>query len=382
MTDFFNLKKRNNNTYSLKIMGAIGDWYDDYIYDGNTIDTTIRDKLDQLPENIKTLEVYINSPGGSVTQGLSIYNQLRTSGLKIRTFNLGETSSISSIIFLAGDERIMPEGTYALIHQPAHLVYQNLREAEENFKQLKAVNESLKSVYMKYINITSDELDKMMESETILTSEHALEIGFATSKTLPQELTIDSTVAYANRVENTYNFLEVQKNLCIAKQKEIFNEVTMTDKTKELLEAKLEALESAKNKIEADFVAYKNTHKEVDIDALRASIKDEIINDLKKIQTVRAKAIEAGFKAEGESIVDIMKNILTEASISKDKIDVFDESQLEVLVDYVVLTQKTKNVDGDYESLADDNKDKHIKPTKSSNIYGNIGSAKYKTKGK
>ena len=38
ISNFFNLKKRNNDTYSLKIMGAIGDWYDDYVYDGNTID--------------------------------------------------------------------------------------------------------------------------------------------------------------------------------------------------------------------------------------------------------------------------------------------------------------------------------------------------------
>ena len=77
-----------------------------------------------------------------------------------------------------------------------------------------------------------------------------------------------------------------------------------------------------------------------------------------------------------------MKNILTEASISKDKIDAFDESQLEVLVDYVISTQKTKSVEDDYKSLADDNKEEPTKSTKSSNIYGNIGSAKAKTKGK
>lgn len=377
MTDFFNLKKRTEDTYSLKIMGSIGDWWDDYIYDGNTIDTTIRDKLDQLPDNIKTLEVYINSPGGSVSQGLSIYNQLKTSGLHIRTYNLGETSSISSIIFLAGEERIMPEGTYALIHQPAHLVYQNLREAEQNVNILKAINESLKAVYLKYINITDDELDTMIASETILTSEHALKIGFATSNKLPQELKIDSSVAYANRIENTHNFLEVQKNLYLAKQNEIFNEVTMTDKNKELLEAKLEAAESAKIKIEAEFNAYKAENEKIDIDAIKNQAKAEVLDELKKLSQIQNKAISFGFKAEGDTTEEVMKNILIEASISKERIETFDKSQLEILVDYVMSTKK--EVD-DYSTLA--NSETTIANTKTtkSNRYSTLGSSKGKGK--
>lgn len=377
MADFFNLKKRTEDTYSLKIMGSIGDWWDDYIYDGNTIDTTIRDKLNQLPDNIKTLEVYINSPGGSVSHGLSIYNQLKTSGLHIRTYNLGETSSISSIIFLAGDERIMPEGTYALIHQPAHLVYQNLREAEQNVNILKAINESLKAVYLKYINITDDELDTMLASETILTSEHALKIGFATSNKLPQELKIDSSVAYANRIENTHNFLEVQKNLYLAKQNEIFNEVTMTDKNKELLEAKLEAAESAKIKIEAEFNAYKAENEKIDIDAIKNQAKAEVLEELKKLSQIQNKAISFGFKAEGDTTEEVMKNILIEASISKERIETFDNSQLEILVDYVMSTKK--EVD-DYSTLA--NSETTIANTKTtkSNRYSSLGSSKGKGK--
>lgn len=379
MSKFFNLKKRTDDTYSIKIMGAIGDWWDDYLYDGNTIDTSIRDKLSQLPNTVKTLEVYINSPGGSVTQGLSIYNQLRTSGLKIRTFNLGETSSISSIIFLAGDERIMPDGTFALIHQPAHLVYQNLREAEQNYNMLKAVNDSLKSIYLKYINISSDELDKLMESETIITSEQGLKIGFATSNTLPHELKIDASVAYANRIANTHNFLEVQKNLCIAKQNEIFNEVNMIDKDKQLLEAKLQALESEKNKIENEFKAYKENHKEIDLEALKLEIRNTILEEFKNIETIKNKAQKVGITAVGETANEIMKNILIEASISKDKIESFDDSQLEILVDYVISNKKEVINNDEYTTLVTDESKSKLTVSKN-NTYANLG--KNKVKGK
>lgn len=379
MSKFFNLKKRTDDTYSIKIMGAIGDWWDDYLYDGNTIDTSIRDKLSQLPNTVKTLEVYINSPGGSVTQGLSIYNQLRASGLNIRTFNLGETSSISSIIFLAGDERIMPDGTFALIHQPAHLVYQNLREAEQNYNMLKAVNDSLKSIYLKYINISSDELDKLMESETIITSEQGLKIGFATSNTLPHELKIDASVAYANRIANTHNFLEVQKNLCIAKQNEIFNEVNMTDKDKQLLEAKLQALESEKNKIENEFKAYKENHKEIDLEALKLEIRNTILEEFKNIEIIKNKAQKVGITAVGETANEIMKNILIEASISKDKIESFDDSQLEILVDYVISNKKEVINNDEYTTLVTDESKSKLTVSKN-NTYANLG--KNKVKGK
>ena len=271
----------------------------------------------------------------------------------------------------------MPEGTYALIHQPAHLVYQNLREAEQNVNILKAINESLKAVYLKYINITDDELDTMIASETILTSEHALKIGFATSNKLPQELKIDSSVAYANRIENTHNFLEVQKNLYLAKQNEIFNEVTMTDKNKELLEAKLEAAESAKIKIEAEFNAYKAENEKIDIDAIKNQAKAEVLEELKKLSQIQNKAISFGFKAEGDTTEEVMKNILIEASISKERIETFDNSQLEILVDYVMSTKK--EVD-DYSTLA--NSETTIANTKTTktNRYSTLGSSKGKGK--
>lgn len=382
MTKFINFKKRNDETYALKIMGAIGDWWDDYVYDGNTIDTTIRDKLESLPPSVKKIEIYINSPGGSVSQGISIYNQLRASGLHITTYNLGEASSIASIIFLAGHTRVMPEGTFSLLHQPAHLVYQNVKQAEQHLQQLKSINESLKSIYLKHLNISSEELDKMLENETIINNDEALKLGFSTSKDLPTEIKIDETVAYADRINNTQNFLKVQNNLCLTKTYEIenLNEVNlMDDSTIVLMEAKLQAVEAAKASLEQDFLNYKNSNPTIDITEIKKQAKIEALAEIKNIEDLRVKAINVGFKAEGDNLREIMINVLVEGGVSTEKLSNFDDSALETLCDYVISNKKQIDVSDDYKALADKNETDDA-PKASKNMYASLNKAK--TKGK
>ena len=373
-TTNFTMARKSDDTYSIKVIGIIGDIFDDWMLDGNTLDTSFRDILSQIPEGVDTLEIAINSPGGSVTHGVSIYHQLRDSGYNIRTYITGEASSISSIIFLAGDERIFPEGSFALIHTPSHRPNsQNLREAAENLQHLSAVNESMKEIYLKHLTISEDELDAMMDAETILTPSNGIEIGFATSKTLPSGVeSIGSSETMAVRVEETKQFLQKQKDSFTAKISNFNNEVDMTDKTKKettidvealikekgLLEGKLEAAEKMKAQVETDFSAFKESHQEVDVDKIRAEAKAEAVEELKAFEGVKAKAVKAGFKAEGDTSEAIMRDTVNEFGMKADSFK--DIDAITEMFNYVITNKPNQDADDEYSAFvdkADDNQD-------------------------
>jgi ATP-dependent Clp protease protease subunit len=62
-----------------------------------------------LDPDIEVINVHINSYGGEVAEGLAIYNLLRNHKAKVRTYCDGFACSIASVIFMAGDERIMKQ---------------------------------------------------------------------------------------------------------------------------------------------------------------------------------------------------------------------------------------------------------------------------------
>lgn len=362
----FEMRRKSDDIYSIKIQGEIGDLFDDWLFDGNTTDTSFRDRLNEIPSDVTTLEVAINTPGGSVTQGVSIYNQLRESGYNIRTYILGEASSIGSIIFLAGDERIMPEGTFSLIHQPSHLVYQNIREARINLQHLEAVNASMKEIYLNHLSISEDELDEMMESETILTPSKAIEIGFATSKTLPSGVkTTESSDTTAIRAERTKEFLQNQEKEILAKLNNFNNEVDMSKKDeitidiealvkeKALLEGKLEAAEKMKAQVEKDFTNYKAKHEEVDIEKIKAEAKAEAISEMKDFQEVKAKATAAKFQSDevnnATTSEELMRAVVNEFGMNASSFK--DVDAITEMFNYVIKNKPSDDTDSDYEAF-------------------------------
>ncbi|MDB4461523.1 ATP-dependent Clp protease proteolytic subunit [bacterium] len=363
MTTFFNLTEKSDDTYVATIMGQIGSFMDDIMFDGNTLDTSIKAELDSIPSGVKNLQLRINSPGGSVSTGVSIYNQLINSGLNVTTLNLGECSSIASIIFLSGTTRVQPDGAFALIHEPAHEVRQNVTEARKNLKQLEAVNESIKEIYLKHLNISEEELDVMMEEETILTSEHALKIGFSNSKTLPSEVTAPSPETMSSRVDVTKGFIKDQKEAFIAKRDIINNEESsMSDKEKLAaaleekvqLEAKVENLTAMKATLENDFKAYKEKNAEVDVVAITAEARKEAVAEIKQFDEIKAQATKVGFKANAESPTQLMQAVLVEGGISEDKATVFKDEALVEMFNFVVSNKVNKEADDEFQALADD----------------------------
>ena len=139
--------------------------------------------LMQLKEEMQTdeeeIEMHINSPGGSVFEGIAIYNNIKNSGKKVTCYVDGIAASIASVIAMAADVLIMPENSFLMIHNPWTLSIgeaENLRNDADLLDKIKSV---IIPAYSERSNLSNDEIIEMMNAETWLTGKEAKEKGFA-----------------------------------------------------------------------------------------------------------------------------------------------------------------------------------------------------------
>ena len=129
--------------------------------------------------DVKDITVSINSPGGSVFDGLAIYNVLRASGANITVKVMGIAASIASIIAMAGKKIVMPENSFMMIHNPLNVVKGNADDMREMADILDKVGSSLVATYVARTGKSEEEVKALMDAETLMTATEAKEFGFA-----------------------------------------------------------------------------------------------------------------------------------------------------------------------------------------------------------
>lgn len=157
-------------------------WWTGKPIDGNFI--VLNEFLDDL-ENLSSysnLTIRINSPGGDMNAGVVIYNRLRELGAHITTVCDGLAASAASLIFLAGDTRKIYTGSIVMIHEAAVLLYDyyQVKGVERVVGMLNAYNQSGINIYVERTGISEDEVRQMMDDETWMTGQEAVDKGFAT----------------------------------------------------------------------------------------------------------------------------------------------------------------------------------------------------------
>ena len=137
-------------------------------------------QLDELGD-VDEIEVHINSYGGEVAEGLAIYNALRGHTARVKTVCDGLACSIASVIFMAGDERVMRKASLLMIHNAWAYGEGNAAELRKQADDLDAITEASKVAYLSRISIDAEELTALMDAETWIAPERAVEMGFATA---------------------------------------------------------------------------------------------------------------------------------------------------------------------------------------------------------
>lgn len=140
------------------------------------------DELSKLPASINKINLRLNSPGGDVFDGMTIYNRLRQHKAKVTVYVDGLAASIASIIALAGDEVIMGEGSMLMIHKPWSWAMGNADDMEARAETLDNIEEQMLSIYSKKSSLSKEELRDKLRKETWIDADNAIEWGFATSK--------------------------------------------------------------------------------------------------------------------------------------------------------------------------------------------------------
>ena len=168
----------NGNEADVYIFGDITSWE---WYDNDVSSYTLSKELQELSPDIETINVHINSYGGEVAEGLAIYNLLKNHKAKVRTIVDGFACSIASVIFMAGDERIMNNASLLMIHNAWMYTYGNAAQLRKDADDLDKITQASINAYMNHVNITEDKLKEMLDAETWLLPDEALEMGFATS---------------------------------------------------------------------------------------------------------------------------------------------------------------------------------------------------------
>ena len=146
--------------------------------DSETSANFFRQKLNEISDDDE-IELFINSYGGSVKEGVAIYNMLKRKPCQKTCYIDGFAYSVASVIALACDKIIMGLGTSMMIHDMWINVSGNAKELRKQADDLDVLMESNRQIYLNRAkNLTEEELIEMMEKETILTPERCLELGF------------------------------------------------------------------------------------------------------------------------------------------------------------------------------------------------------------
>lgn len=131
--------------------------------------------------NGKALTVRINSYGGEVAEGLAIYNLLKSYEGEVTTICDGFACSAASVVFMAGTKRIMPRSSLLMIHNAwtwASGDADDLRKAAED---LEKITEPSVQIYLANSNLEEETIRTMMNEETWITADEALDYGMATA---------------------------------------------------------------------------------------------------------------------------------------------------------------------------------------------------------
>ncbi len=134
---------------------------------------------DQLAKSKDPIELHIDSQGGDVFAGLSIYNMLQRREVKVYVDGLA--GSIASVIALSGDERpqISETGTFAIHNALINQTQGNHHELRQVANSLEKFSEIVASVYEKKTELELEEVKELMNTESIFTAKEAVQLGFA-----------------------------------------------------------------------------------------------------------------------------------------------------------------------------------------------------------
>lgn len=158
---------------------------DNIIFLGTAIDDSVANAIVaqmlflESEDPDKDIQIYINSPGGSVTSGLAIYDTMQFVKNDIVTYCIGQAASMGAHLLAAGTKgkRFALPNARIMIHQPSGGVHGQASDIEISYKEIQRLKEHLASTLAKHTNQDLDKVMKDMDRDFFMSSDEALAYG-------------------------------------------------------------------------------------------------------------------------------------------------------------------------------------------------------------
>jgi len=148
--------------------------YDEIGLGGVTAETFIKD-LESIKNDVV---IRIKSPGGSVFDGMAIYNEIRNFRFSTIVSIDSLAASVAATIAMAGDKITMAEGAFLMIHDPYSLVIGTAKDMRKEANLLEKIKDQTVKVYQQKSKKSKEEIEKLMSAGTWYTCDEALQNGF------------------------------------------------------------------------------------------------------------------------------------------------------------------------------------------------------------
>lgn len=168
---WYEIKAKDSGPTEILIYEEIGEnWFGEGI---------IAKKFLEDLKGLKDVIVRINSPGGSVFDGLAIYNGLVRHPSKVTVEVDGLAASIASVVALAGDAMRMAENALLMIHDPWMIAIGTADDLTKAADTMRKVGGNLVDIYHQHSKLSRAKVADFMKEETWFTASEAIAYGFA-----------------------------------------------------------------------------------------------------------------------------------------------------------------------------------------------------------
>lgn len=314
------VKEDNSDVADLYLYNVI----DDFAYEGysDSAESILKD-INSLG-NIKTLNVFINSPGGSVFEGISIKNMLERQKLKGCFINVvidGLAASIASVIAMAGDKITMPENALMMIHRASCGCMGNADDFAKQIEVLNKIDLVLTNTYVTRSNglLTEEDITNMFNSgDTWLTAQEAKDFGLCDEITEKleavakyEDCTKDTKVdmeKWSNKVDEWYNEISEVAKDSEEGGNEVDNQQPINVTINLDVQAILDALNPIKNEIATLKAVIESAKIQNEVEEAedgckkKAEVEEEVEDGCKKKNEDDSEPID-----EGEEVEDACK---------------------------------------------------------------------------
>ncbi|MDW8544416.1 head maturation protease, ClpP-related [Staphylococcus sp. KG4-3] len=229
---YFQMSKKTQNKGEIYIYGDIvsSKWDET---DVTAVD--FKNELNQLGD-VSEIDVHINSAGGNVFEGHAIYNMLKMHKAKVNIYVDALAASIASVIAMSGDTIFMHKNSFMMIHNSWIMTLGNSKDLRQTADLLDKTDQSSNNAYLdKATNLSEEELKQLLEAETWLTADEALEKGLADeilgASEIAASISKDSYQMFKHVPENIEK--DVDKITNVSDVQDNKNKETMSQKEKE-----------------------------------------------------------------------------------------------------------------------------------------------------